>query len=106
MVLVFLLGRKMKPDEIMAFLRKRPEYVKTLKKAVEHEERNASNPHYLGWEWYDVETFGTKLQRLVVDGIAKINFKSRSSTCYLLQDLKDVKAAFQVTKNKPQGKFK
>jgi len=88
----------MKPDEITAFLRERPEYIKTLKKAVEHEERNAGNPHYLGWEWYDVETFGTKLQRLVVAGIAKVNFKSRSSTCYLLQNLKAVKAALQMPK--------
>jgi len=73
-------------EELTVFLREHPEYIKTLKMAVEHEQQNSKNSNYLGWEWYDVETLGTKLQRLVVNGIIKINFKSRSSTCYLLKD--------------------
>lgn len=82
----------------MAFLREHPEYVKTLRKAVEQEEQNVNNPHYLGWEWYDVETLGAKLQRLVISGIAKINFKSRSSTCYFLNERPIVKKALQLIK--------
>lgn len=82
-------------NEILVFLREYPEYVKTLKKAVEHEEQNATNPHYLGWEWYDVETLGAKLQRLVIGGIIKVNFKSRSATCYLLKDRSVTKDALK-----------
>jgi hypothetical protein len=82
-------------DEIMVLLREYPEYVKTLKKAIEHEEQNAMNPHYLGWEWYDVETLGAKLQRLVINGIIKVNFKSRSATCYLLKDRKSTRDALK-----------
>jgi len=82
-------------EEILVFLREHPEYVKTLGKAVEHEEQNAMNPHYLGWEWYDVETLGAKLQRLVINGIIKVNFKSRSSTCYLLKDRDAAKEALK-----------
>ena len=82
-------------EEISAFLREHSEYVKTLRRAVEHEEQNATNPHYLGWEWYDVETLGAKLQRLVTNGIIKVNFKSRSSTCYLLKDRNAAKEALK-----------
>jgi hypothetical protein len=82
-------------NEILSFLREYPEYVKTLRKAVEHEELNAANPHYLGWEWFDVETLGAKLQRLVINGIIKVNFKSRSTTCYLLKDRNAVKEALK-----------
>jgi hypothetical protein len=81
--------------EIMAFLKEHPEYVKTLEKAVEHEEHNASNKNYLGWEWYNVETLGAKLMRLVTSGIVRVNFKSRSTTCYLLKDREAVKKALK-----------
>ena len=80
-------------DEVKAFLREYPEYVKTLQMAITHEEQNLTNPHYLGWEWYDVETLGAKLQRLVINGIIKVNFKSRSATCYLLKDRNVVRDA-------------
>jgi len=77
--------------EVVAFLREHPEYIKTLEKAVEQEEQNASNKGYLGWEWYNVETLGAKLMRLVTSGIVRVNFKSRSTTCYLLKDRDAVK---------------
>jgi len=73
-------------EDVKAFLKQYPEYVKTFKKAIEHEKANSKNPNYLGWEWYDVETLGAKLQRLVVNGFVRINFHSRSSTCYRLKD--------------------
>jgi len=76
-------------DDLKTFLKQHPEYVKTFQKAIEHEKANSKNPSYLGWEWYDVETLGAKLQRLVANGFIKVNFRSRSSTCYRLKD--DVK---------------
>jgi hypothetical protein len=88
-------------EELTAFLKEHSEYIKTLKMAAEHEEQNSKNPNYLGWEWYDVETLGTKLQRLVVNGIIKINFKSRSSTCYLLKDRNATKIALTLIINQP-----
>jgi len=81
--------------EVVAFLKEHPEYIKTLEKGVEHEERNANNKNYLGWEWYDVETLGAKLMRLVTSGIIKVNFKSRSTTCYLMKDKETVKKALK-----------
>jgi len=83
-------------NEIVAFLGKHPEYSKSLRLAVEHEVKN-QREHYLGWEWYDVEIHPTKLIRLVTDGIAKVNFKSRSATCYLLKDRGAVKRALDST---------
>jgi hypothetical protein len=81
--------------ELRAFLTQRPEYVKTFKKAIEHERANSNNPNYLGWEWYDVETLGAKLQRLVVNGFVKVNFHSRSSTCYRVNNLNEVLDALE-----------
>ena len=88
----------MTSPEIVVFLKEHPEYIKTLEKAVEHEEHNASNKNYLGWEWYDVETLGAKLMRLVTSGIVKVNFKSRSTRCYLLKDREAVKKALKSMK--------
>lgn len=90
-------------EELKAFLKEHSEYIKTLKMAAEHEKQNSENPNYLGWEWYDVETLGTKLQRLVVSGIIKINFKSRSSTCYLLKDRNATIGALTFFLNGPQA---
>lgn len=84
--------------EIVVFLKEHPEYIKTLEKAVEQEEQNVSNKGYLGWEWYSVETLGAKLMRLVTSGIVKVNFKSRSTTCYLLRDRDATKKALKSMK--------
>jgi len=73
-------------EAIKELLQKKPEYVKTLKLAIEKEEENLSRDTYLGWTWYDVETHPAKLIKLVTESIAKVNFKSNSSTCYLLKD--------------------
>ena len=80
-------------NDIVVFLKERPEYVKTLRNALEHEEQNAGNSSYTGGEWHDVETLGAKLQRLVMNGITKVNFKTRGSTTYLLKDKDVVKKA-------------
>lgn len=81
--------------DVLTFLRQHQEYVPVIRKAIEHEEANVKNPHYLGWEWYDVQTYGSKLPRLVVEGIAKVNFKSRSTTGYLLVDREACKVALK-----------
>lgn len=78
-------------EAVKGLLEKKPEYEKTLKLAIEKEEENLTRDTYLGWEWYDVETHPAKLIKLVTEGIAKVNFKSNSSTCYLLKDREIVK---------------
>jgi len=82
-------------EEVKAFLSQHPEYVKTFKKAIEHERANSDNSNYLGWEWYHVETLGAKLQRLVVNGFIKVNFHSRSSTCYRVNNLDEIVEALK-----------
>lgn len=78
---------------VSILLRGKGEFRKTLDLAVEAEEQHANEPHYLGWQWFDVETHPTRLMRLVTEGIAKVNFKSNSSTCYMLKDRNGVKKA-------------
>jgi hypothetical protein len=68
------------------FIRRNPDYAPILERAVLHEDQNSASPHYLGWEWYDVEAYPARLMYLVVNGLARVNFKSRRSTCYLLKD--------------------
>jgi len=77
-------------------LSEKPDYLKTLQLAVGKEEENVANKNYLGWEWYDVETHPARLIRLVTSGIARVNFKSNSSTCYLLKDRDAVKRALDT----------
>ena len=78
-------------NKLAFFLEKFPEYRKTLKLAVTHEESGHEHRSYQGWQWHDVETHPTKLIRLVTEGISKINLRTRQATSYLLRDREAVK---------------
>ncbi len=73
-----------------AFLERFPEYRKTLRLAVIHEESSKSRS-YQGWQWHDVEIHPTKLIRLVTEGIVKISLRTRQATFYHLRDVEAVK---------------
>jgi hypothetical protein len=77
-------------DKVRLFLGRYPEYEKTLRLAVAHEE-SAGSSNGKGWQWHDVETHPTKLIRLVTEGIARISYKSRQATYYLLKERASVK---------------
>ena len=82
-------------NNTIQLLAQKPEYLKTLQLAVQKEEENLSNKQYLGWQWFDVETHPAKLVKLVTSSVAKVNFKSSSSTCYLLKNRESVKRAIK-----------
>ena len=85
----------MSSQEIEQFLKGNPKYSEILQRAIEAEEKNAQNPHYLGWEWYDVRAYPAHLVKLVIAGITNVNFKSNSSTNYLLVDREATKKALK-----------
>ncbi len=76
------------------FLERFPEYRKTLRLAVTHED-DAGPLNYQGWQWHDVETHPTKLIRLVTEGISKISLKTRQATHYILRDRGSVKRVLE-----------
>lgn len=80
-------------ESVIEFLLARPEYRKTLELAVKEEDQHANEQHYLGWQWFSVETHPTKLMRLVTEGIARVAFKSNSSTNYMLKEKDEVRKA-------------
>jgi hypothetical protein len=80
-------------NKLAFFLDKFPEYRKTLRLALAHEESGQEARSYQGWQWHDVETHPTKLIRLVTEGISKINLRTRQATSYLLRDREAVKRA-------------
>jgi hypothetical protein len=69
--------------EVVAFLQENPKYRPIVERALEVEEGN-KNPSWLGWKWHDVRAYPAQIVRLVVEGLAKVNFDSNSSTNYLL----------------------
>jgi hypothetical protein len=77
-------------EKVRLFLGRYPEYEKTLRLAVAHEESIGSSDGQ-GWQWHDVDTHPTKLIRLVTEGIAKISLRSRQATYYLLRERNTVK---------------
>lgn len=85
----------MLPQEITEFLKENPKYQEILQRAIDTEEKNIQNPHYLGWEWYDVRAYPAQLVKLVIAGITTVNFKSNSSTNYLLADRLATKEALK-----------
>ena len=86
----------MSTQEIATFLRENPKYREILQRAIDVEEKNTSNPHWLGWEWHEVRAYPAHLVKLVIEGIIKVNFKSNSSTNYLLVDRDSVKEVVGV----------
>lgn len=83
-------------EKIRAFLAENPRFIEVLKRAVEHEEANSKNPHYLGWEWSDVRAYPAELMKLVREGIVNIKYKSRRYTNYVLADREAVKNALKL----------
>ena len=79
------------------FLDRFPEYRKTLRLAVIHEESGKESRTYQGWQWHDVETHPTKLIRLVTEGISRINLKTRQATAYVLRDSESVSRVLGMT---------
>jgi len=86
--------RAASPDRVKLFLGRYPEYEKTLRLAVAHEESMSSSDGQ-GWQWHDVDTHPTKLIRLVTEGIAKISLRSRQATYYLLRERATVKKSLK-----------
>jgi hypothetical protein len=78
-------------NKLAYFLERFPEYRKTLRLAVTHEESGKDARTYQGWQWHDVETHPTKLIRLVTEGISKISLRTRQATSYVLRDRETVK---------------
>ena len=72
-------------NKLSLFLERFPEYRKTLRLAVVHEDSEGPM-NYQGWQWHDVETHPTKLIRLVTESISKISLKTRQATYYVLRN--------------------
>jgi hypothetical protein len=83
-------GRTASQEKVRLFLGRYPEYEKTLRLAIAHEESVESGDGK-GWQWHDVDTHPTKLIRLVTEGIARISLKSRQATYYILREREVVK---------------
>ena len=81
-------------NRLAYFLERFPEYRKTLRLAVTHEDSGRDARSYQGWQWHDVETHPTKLLRLVTEGIARVTLKTRHATYYVLKDRERVKRYF------------
>ena len=73
------------------FLAKYPDYRKALWLAARSEEEGLANPSYQGWQWSDLEMHPTRVLKLVIEGLAKINLRTRRATYYLLKDPEMVK---------------
>lgn len=78
-------NRTASQEKVRFFLGRYPEYEKTLRLAIAHEE-SAESANGKGWQWHDVDTHPTKLIRLVTEGIARISLKSRQATYYVLRE--------------------
>ena len=82
----------MSTSDVARFLKENPKYRPILERAVEAEEKN-TNPHWLGWRWHEARAYPAQIVKLVIEGIARVNFESNSSTNYLLVNRQAVKQA-------------
>jgi len=57
-----------------------------LRKALEFEKGMDKDTYTLGWRWYEVGAHTASINNLVVKGLVKLSYKSRSETRYQLTD--------------------
>jgi len=87
----------MSVDRVREFLAENPKFAEILRRAVEHEENHANDPHYLGWEWSDVRAYPAELMKLVREGIVDIKYRSRRYTLYVLANREAVKRCLELS---------
>jgi len=77
-----------------------PDIRHILARALEvEEEGRASSSYYLGWRWDEIPVQTQKLRVLVEEGLVKVNYKSQSSTEYLLRDPELVREALEAIRD-------
>ncbi|GBD10680.1 DNA repair protein RadA [bacterium HR23] len=64
------------------------------RRALDLEEREGHQGHWLGFEWHEVEAQERKL-RALVGPLLKVSFRSNSATCYRLKNPQAVRQALQ-----------
>jgi hypothetical protein len=79
-------GKEAPGDSLERVLAGDREAARIAARALEVEQASSHNPHYLGWEWFEVQASTAKLREMVIKGIVKVSFKSNSATCYRLVD--------------------
>jgi len=82
--------------EEMPVLDKR--YLEILRRGLAEEKKHANDKNYLGWTWYEVQAPPAMINKLVTDGLLIVNFKSNSSTNYLIADREQVKRLLEEVK--------
>lgn len=75
-------------DRVRRILAANPEVRDLAARAleVEREGRERSGQYYLGWEWHDIPVPVQKLRTLVEEGVVRVNYSSRSTRAYLLNE--------------------
>ncbi len=63
-----------------------PEQAVLLKKIIDYESKMTEEQMKIGWRWDEVGMYAASINKLIVQGLVRISFKSRSSTNYLLTD--------------------
>jgi len=90
-------------QKVFRMLAANPEVRRVMARALEvEEEGRASSPHYLGWRWDEIPIQTQKLRVLVEEGLVKVNYKSQSSTEYLLREPELVQQALEVVGEEEQ----
>ena len=91
-------------QKFLRLLSANPEVRQIEAKALEAVEEGKKAEHYLGWERHEILAATQKLKVLVEEGVVKINYSSRSSTCYLVQDPDVVRQALgAIGEGVPEG---
>ena len=66
-----------------------------LRRALMFEEAHKDDQYFLGWTWYDVQAAPQMINKLVVEGLVKVNYSSHSGKNYLLADRDHVRALLE-----------
>ncbi len=62
------------------------ERYKLLRKMLEYEEQMNENERSIGWRWDNIGVYPATIHKLLIDGLVRVSFKSRSSTNYMLTE--------------------
>lgn len=79
-------------------LKTKPEYVEDIAKIIKYEVDNEKRwvSEYSGWEWGEVGVDPSHIKKLIIAGIVKLVYSSRSNKSYKLHNLDDAKKLVSV----------
>ncbi len=83
-------------DKLYRVLQDNPDWRDYLQQMIEYEDAHYRDEYYMGWQWQDVHTPISVVNRMITLNILDLKSKSRQYSYYMLRSREDTRAALHM----------